>query len=83
MQLKFRIIHAEGCYTLVANGLEGTKDRFVQSSFYAPGNRAEREAALEQLRVFTNGVVEGFNLARQALHSPHYEFKVEELEMAR
>jgi hypothetical protein len=79
MQLKLKIVHVRGCFSLVdTDGVVYGKDGVIQTAFYAPGDAREQEDKLNELRAYARGVGDGWMLARNALGSPHVLMNVEE-----
>lgn len=73
-QLKLNITHAPGQYALIdTNGVVYGVGHVIQSSFYMPGDETEKQAKYEQLIAFAHGLIEGWNMARNALMSPRFE----------
>lgn len=76
-QLKLNIRHAPGCYSLVdTDGVVLQPNGVIQTAYYVPGDDAEKAAKLEQLIAFSHGLIEGWNMARNALSSPRLDTTV-------
>lgn len=78
--MRLKITHVTGCYSLVVAESFGNfrKDHVIQTSFYVPGDHAEKLMKLTQMRAFANGVIEGFDMARYALQHPYVANDIEE-----
>jgi hypothetical protein len=80
MQLKMKIVHVTGCFSLVdTDGAVHGPGHVIQTAFYTPGDEADKSAKYEQLIAFGNGVTEGWTLARSAIGLPVFHTRVEEL----
>jgi ribosomal protein S16 len=78
--MRLKITHVTGCYALVVADSFGTfrKDHIVKHAFYDPKNDTEKEARLNEMRAYSHGISDGYDLARRALEGIHISSTVEE-----
>ena len=81
MQLRMKIVHVVGCFSLIdIDGTVFSKEGVIQTAFYAPGDDAEKQAKLDWLMTYAQGITRGWELARNALSSTFLSPKVEEFQ---
>lgn len=80
MQLKLKITHVPGCYSVMdVDGVVYMPKHPVRNIFYAKDEKGAKESAYLEAYGYAVGVCDGWNIARNALGAAHVATHVEEV----